>query len=351
METDARSLSSWPDRELVVAFKGGVPEAYDEMYRRYSDRISHVCRKMLASPEDAREATQETFLKAYQALPRFNGEYKLGAWLARIASNVCVDHIRRETRTARVTPLTEQHEGLHHDIGPEDVVVRDLPALHTLDQIQPLHARALRLRNFHGLSHKEIAAQLGMSPMQVKALLHRARTSFKRAWENASGWVLAPIAGVRSFLHDGSKDASLGAHLPLWTQTATPLLAEKVAASAIVVAIAFSGAPSSTVAPPRSDVDTASPQELALGDHPVVIRPGASAQPAKSEANKSLVAKVGLVIEKVKKAADEPRRDDKKNDGAGDDGDDTIDPSDPNRASGQVVKTVTKTAEDTLPDH
>jgi hypothetical protein len=163
--------------------------------------------------------------------------------------------------------------------------------------------------------------------------------------------VLAPIAGVRSFLHDGSKDASLGAHLPLWTQTATPLLAERVAASAIVVAIAFSGAPSATVTPPRAGVGSASPQGLALGNRPVVIRPDAGAQLTKPDEKKSLVAQAGLLIEKVKKAADEPRSDDKKNDGAGDDGDDTIDPSDPNRASGQVVKTVTKTAEDTLPDH
>lgn len=350
MENLGTSLSTWPDRELVVAFKGGVPEAYDEMYRRYSDRISHVCRKMLVSPEDAREATQETFLKAYQALPRFNGEYRLGAWLARIATNVCVDHIRRQGRTARITPLTEQHEALHQEVGPEDIVVRDFPALHTLEQIQPLHARALRLRNFQGLSHKEIAEQLGLSPMQVKALLHRARSSFKRAWENASGWVLAPIASVRSFIHDGSKDAGIGAHLPLWTQTATPLLAERVAASAIVVAIAFGGAPS-TASPP-STVDSVSPQQLALGDHPLVIdSDAATVAPAKDpRARGSLVADLGLLIEEVKKSAEESPREQKKGDDDEGNGGD-IDPTNPGHASSQVVKTVTRTADEVLPDN
>ena len=349
MERWGNTLETWPDRELVVAFKGGVPEAYDEMYRRYSDRVSHECRKMLASPEDAREATQETFLKAYQALPRFNGEYKLGAWLARIASNVCVDHIRRETRTANVTPLTEQHEGLNHDIGPEDLVVRDLPALQTLDEIQPLHARALKLRNLQGMSHKEIAEQLGMTPMQVKALLHRARTSFKKAWENASGWVFAPVLSFRAFFNDGSKDAGFGAHLPMWTQTATPLLAERVAASAIVVAIAFSGAPSATPVAP-SPAESVSPDALAQGDE-ATIRATATTPADRSDAAKkrTLVAELDSLLGKVKKTADEQRNKDKEEDDDGN-GDDGIDPGDPNRASGQIVKTVTKKAEDVLPD-
>ena len=351
MENLGTSLSTWPDRDLVVAFKGGVPEAYDEMYRRYSDRISHVCRKMLVSPEDAREATQETFLKAYQALPRFNGEYRLGAWLARIATNVCVDQIRRQGRTARITPLTEQHEALNQEVGPEDIVVRDFPALHTLEQIQPLHARALRLRNFQGLSHKEIAEQLGLSPMQVKALLHRARSSFKRAWDNASGWVLAPVVGMRSFINHGPKDAGIGAHLPLWTQTATPLLAERVAASAIVVAIAFGGAPSAATTPPAT-FDSVSPQELALGDRPLVIQSDAAyAAPAKEpRAESSLVADVGSLIEEVKESAEEPRRKQKK-DGGGGDGGGGIDPTNPGHASSQVVRTVARTADEVLPDN
>lgn len=351
MENRDTTLSSWPDRDLVVAFKGGVPEAYDEMYRRYSDRISHVCRKMLASPEDAREATQETFLKAFQGLPRFNGEYRLGAWLARIATNVCVDHIRRQTRTAQVTPLTEQHEGLHHDIGPEEVIVRDFPALRALDEIQPLHARALRLRNFHGLSHKEIAGQLGMSPMQVKALLHRARGSFKRAWGNASGWVFAPIASFRALVHNGAKDAGFGAQLPLWAQSTTPFFAEKVAASAIAVAIAFGGVPSSTTEAPAIGVDSV-PQEFALGDEPLRI-PSKTTAPAAAKADtedKTVIAEVTTLIEEVKKTADESEAKDKDDgDDDGDDGDQL--PADPNRASGQAVKTVTKTAEKILGDH
>lgn len=350
-------LQDWPDRDLVVAYKGGVPEAYDEMYRRYNARIQGVCRRMLGNPEDAREATQETFLKAYQALPRFNGQYKLGAWLSRIASNVCVDHIRRRTRSAVMTPLDENHETTDFELGPEDVVVRDVPALSTLETIQPLHARALKLRNLEGFSHKEIADQLGMSPMQVKALLHRARVSFKRAWDNASGWALAPIVGIRSLMHHGSKDASnISAQLPAWTQTATPILAERFAASAMVVVVALSG---STAASSSTDIQnySVSPAQVAsapfAGAERETALPEEAAASSESAGKSTLVAEVETLLEEVRDTA-EPKDDEKKESDKGDnDGDGDIGPGSADRASQEVVRKVynaAKDVEDTLPN-
>src|SRR3712207_9131441 len=61
------------DRDLVLAFKAGSRAAYDEMYERYRSRVYGVCRRILRDPQDAEEAAQETFLRAYQALHRFNG--------------------------------------------------------------------------------------------------------------------------------------------------------------------------------------------------------------------------------------------------------------------------------------
>lgn len=353
MDVQGRWLQEWPDRDLVVAYKGGVPEAYDEMYRRYSGRIHSVCRRMLGNTEDAREATQETFLKAYQALPRFNGEYKLGAWLSRIATNVCVDHIRKRARGAVLTPLNETHESTEVDLGPEDVVVRDIPALRTLEDIQPLHARALELRNLEGMSHVEIADQLHMSPMQVKALLHRARVSFKRAWGNASGWALAPIAGLRSLLHHGSKDASgISTQLPLWTQAAGPLIADRVAASAMVVVVALSGggAATSVVAQPdpRTPVTSA---RFAGAERATAMAPVAQPRGA-SEKKGALVADVSDLLETVKQTAERHTEDkhqsrdkDKKDEGG-------VGPGSASHASQKLVKEVNDRADeiqDSLP--
>jgi RNA polymerase sigma-70 factor (ECF subfamily) len=190
---DRPSLS---DRDLVVAFKQGDGRAYDEIYRRHSPKIRVVCSRRLGHAHDAEEALQETFLRAYQALPRFNGQYKLGAWLNRIAINVCIDELRHRTKAEIVQDL--QETALASELGPEEIVSSSRPeVIEALGELKPLHAWALRLRAVDGLSHEELAGRLQMSPSQVKALLHRARLSFKRVLRGASGWVLAPFAALR----------------------------------------------------------------------------------------------------------------------------------------------------------
>lgn len=336
----------WPDRDLVVAFQAGRRWAYDEMYRRYGGRVQSTCRRMLSNVEDAHEATQETFLKAYQALPRFNGNYQLGAWLARIATNVCFDHLRSRSRSAYLVPLPRAHEAHDVDPGPDEVIAVDGRAMSTLDDIQPLHARALTLRAIEGLSHKEMADRLAMTPTQVKALLHRARASFKRAWENASGWIAAPLFKFRSLLWGGDKGGPAGAQAVALTSESAPFLAHKMAASAIVVAAAISGvateppAPVTTQPAPFAFVDT-SPSEAEPGV------PGA----ARSHASESdVVAEIGdtegIVDELTRAVKAETKKKTQEQEENNDNGDDEIDPSRPNRASKAVVKEVKDTVED-----
>ncbi|HEY7875511.1 MAG TPA: RNA polymerase sigma factor [Actinomycetota bacterium] len=234
------------DRELVIAFKAGEPGAYEEMYRRYSGRVGNVCRRMLANRDDAQEAVQETFLKAYIALPEFNGNYRLGAWLGRIASNVCVDLLRARARSANVVPLHPDTSALAVESSPEQVVVGDGPEVdRPMADIQPLHARALMMRGVEGLSHREIAGKLSMSPAQVKALLHRARRSFKRSWDEAKGWAIAPVLVVRNVARQMRDATQAGSQLAGASATVGPMLAERVAASAMIVAV-LSGMPAAS---------------------------------------------------------------------------------------------------------
>jgi len=237
------------DRDLVVAFKRGDREAYDEMYARYHPRVYGVCSRILRNPQDAEEASQETFLRAYQALHRFNGRYQLGAWLARIAANTSVDQLRSRARTP-VVALPDTQEPLSSDAGPETLVVGEYPRLTAaIEEVKPLHAQALALRALEGMSHQEIADRLAMSPAQVKALLHRARTSLRRAWNHAEGWLLAPALSIRSLVGDRSE----GQAPPLLSAggTLSPLLAERVAATALAVAVALGGFPTTA---PRTQV-------------------------------------------------------------------------------------------------
>ncbi|HEV2756413.1 MAG TPA: sigma-70 family RNA polymerase sigma factor [Actinomycetota bacterium] len=263
------------DRDLVVAFQEGRIGAYDEIYRLYSARVRRVCARMLKNPQDVDEATQETFLKAYQALGRFNGQYQLGAWLSRIASNVCLDLIRSRSRSAGQVALSDEHEGAGTERGPEDIVVGENPRIHeAISGIQPLHAQALKLRALGGLSHREMAGELHMTPAQVKALLHRARSSFRRAWDQAEGWALAPVVAIRGFFSNKSGAASeASSNFVSLTPSFSPFLAERVAASAVIVAVALTGAPTAPEAP--ADAPRRTPS-IAAGTAPREARPPAA---------------------------------------------------------------------------
>lgn len=251
MEHRGEAPAARSDKDLVLAFKEGERAAYDEMYARYRPRVYGVCSRILHNSQDAEEAAQETFLRAYQALHRFNGRYQLGAWLARIATNASVDQLRSKSRSP-VVGLPNEEDPLCVDAGPEQIVVGDYPRLtEAIGDVKPLHARALAMRSVEGLSHQEIAQRLEMTPNQVKALLHRARSSLRKAWDRAESWALAPVLTMRSLVDERSSTQTSS---PLVGAGAmfTPLLAEKMAAAALVVAVALSGIPDlGSVSTPR----------------------------------------------------------------------------------------------------
>jgi RNA polymerase sigma factor (sigma-70 family) len=177
------------DRMLVLDFQAGNEEAFSEIHRRYCGLARHVCQRILRNAEDADEATQESMLRVYQGLYRFNGRYALQPWVARIATNVSLDVTRARARRPRESDRTisELHEELHEPSqDPLELVERILDRERineVLDLIPEHHRDALVLRELEGRSHKEIGEALGVTPSQAKALIHRAKGSFRRAWD------------------------------------------------------------------------------------------------------------------------------------------------------------------------
>jgi RNA polymerase sigma-70 factor (ECF subfamily) len=177
------------DKEMALAFQRGEKGAYQVIYDEYEERVRRVCRRMLGKPEDAQEAAQEAFLRVYVALGKFNGRYQLGAWITRIATNVCLDQIRaRSRRPVEATPVEDlelEFAAAGFDSDPETVTVRAAESRRVrkvLLGLPPLHRAAIVLRDFEGLSYAEVAVALGMTECQVKALIHRARKGFRRSW-------------------------------------------------------------------------------------------------------------------------------------------------------------------------
>jgi RNA polymerase sigma-70 factor (ECF subfamily) len=264
-----RTLASLPDRELVLAFQAGDDDAFEHLYQRHRARVTAICHKMLGNRSDAEEAAQETFLKAFEALPRFNGRFQVGAWLARIATNVCIDHLRRRGR-AHLVALPADGDELRVEEGPESAIAgRDPRVRRAIREIQPSHARALMMRNLEGLSHREIGERMAMGPAQVKALLHRARRSLRRVLGKAQGRLVAPLVGLRVAASKGSANAHHSSgHLADQAGGAVSLIGGKVAV--VVVAATLSGLPDGDPGyrpSPAPRVSSATPFEVKRGTH------------------------------------------------------------------------------------
>jgi RNA polymerase sigma-70 factor (ECF subfamily) len=190
------------DPALVKACQRGEPGALDELIRATYADVYALCRRMLADPDEASDATQEVFVRVMRSVLGFRGESAFGTWLHRVTVNVCLTSLRRRSRAraagivAGGTPfaLPGDEQGLVSSTdSPEDQAVtadlaaRSEAALATL----PEDARAVVvLRDLEGLSTKEVAELLGVTETVVKVRLHRAHARLRTmilAAETAEG--------------------------------------------------------------------------------------------------------------------------------------------------------------------
>src|SRR5215217_5429706 len=99
---------SWTDEELVARSMGGDVESFNQLILRWERPIYALAYRVIGREDDARDVCQETFLRAFRALPGFKGQAKFSSWLYRIALNLCRDWMRRERRT----PVSQPPEGV-----------------------------------------------------------------------------------------------------------------------------------------------------------------------------------------------------------------------------------------------
>jgi RNA polymerase sigma-70 factor (ECF subfamily) len=243
LRTLERDYASLDDRMLVLDFQAGHPEAFVEIHHRYGQLARRICARYLRNAQDVDEAFQETMIRVFQGLHRFNGTYALRPWIARIATNVSIDAIRAHDRRPELDDgEIEDHDPADADDGPEAayerLVERDL-VISVLEELPGTHRTALVLRELEGRSHREIGDAMGISSAQAKALIHRAKGSFRRGWLRAvtdrgglAGVALLPlIVTIKAF--DGARrilDRVIG-HAGQVVQAATPDAITSAAAS------------------------------------------------------------------------------------------------------------------------
>ena len=179
---------TWTDEELVARSIGGDSDSFNELMHRWERPIHALAYRQIGREEDARDVCQETFLRAYRALPGFRGQAKFSSWLYRIALNLCRDWVRRERRTPVVQAAEDvdlmelaaargPSESLEDRIARQDLgrTVERAMALLSDDQ-----RTAIILKEYQGLTFQEIADLVGCPLSTVKTRLYQGLTVLRR---------------------------------------------------------------------------------------------------------------------------------------------------------------------------
>ena len=172
------------DIELIRRFEHGSRSAFEELVRKYQDKIFNVCCYMLHDRDNAQDAAQEVFLKAYSRLKDFRRDCALYSWLYRIAVNTCLDQKRKSPDAADSFEPTPSVEDLPTS-GPSPEQLYQSKETGqaiqaALQKLPDILRAAIVLKEIEGLSYEEIADSLDTSIGTVKSRISRAREELRR---------------------------------------------------------------------------------------------------------------------------------------------------------------------------
>lgn len=183
-------MTDLKERELIRKAKQGDMAAFEELLLRHEKIVYNLAFRMMNHSEDAKDISQEVFLKAYRSLANFDERSAFSTWLYRITHNTCIDEMRKRKgkQNYSLEAELENEEGsMQRQIAdegdtPEESMLRSeqkSEILQALDTLSEEHKAAIILRDVKGLSYDEIAEILEVSLGTVKSRISRARNQLK----------------------------------------------------------------------------------------------------------------------------------------------------------------------------
>jgi RNA polymerase sigma-70 factor, ECF subfamily len=184
------------DIELVERVQNGQTQAYAELVSRYQDRVYNTCWRIVGHVEDARDLTQEAFVKAYENIDTFRRQSGFYTWVFRVAVNLALSHRRQKARRRTVSLDVEANKSgtqaaslarraeadadrrSDEPSGGSELQSLLVQALNALDEE---HRAVVVLRDMEGFDYREIGEILGVAVGTVKSRLHRARMALREA--------------------------------------------------------------------------------------------------------------------------------------------------------------------------
>lgn len=182
------------DRILVDRFRAGDQSAFDEMVRRYWDRIYAMVSQLLRNQQDAEEVTQDAFIRAHRGLIHFRGDSSFSTWLYQIATNLARNRYwywwrrKRDKSLSFDAPVSADSDATLADVIPAEVITPEDATVTQefvdrvaagMEQLSEKHREILILRNVQNLAYEEIAEILDISVGTVKSRIARARESLR----------------------------------------------------------------------------------------------------------------------------------------------------------------------------
>lgn len=163
------------------------PEAFSIIVSHFERPVYNLCYRMLGNAEDAEDAAQETFLRAYKSINRYDLDRSFPTWLLSIAAHFCIDQIRKRRypivsiEDLPVPDLPDHNPGLENRLGLKEEQIRVRSLLKCLD---PVDRAAMIMYYWYELSYEEICQALNISVSALKSRLFRARRAMALSWQN-----------------------------------------------------------------------------------------------------------------------------------------------------------------------
>jgi RNA polymerase sigma-70 factor (ECF subfamily) len=181
---------NYVETRLAKLSRGGDRRAFAELVELYKDKIYHLGYRMLNQKQEAEDVVQETFLRVYTNLEKYDENQKFSTWIYRIATNLCIDRLRKRKPSYSIDAEMTDGEGTDwhamlasNDAGPDEELILSETQLNIREAIQTLpdkYKTVVILRYLHDMSLQEISDVLEMPVTTVKTRVHRGREFLRK---------------------------------------------------------------------------------------------------------------------------------------------------------------------------
>lgn len=194
------------EQELVLRAKTGDQDAFAQLMQSSQDRVYTLCLRMTGNQEDALDLSQEAFLNAWRGLSSFQGNSSFSTWVYRLASNACIDFLRRRKRQQQAESpisLDDEEAPCPEPADPRGTPEEELERQELrravergLQALPDHHRQILIMRELSGLSYQEISAVLGLDLGTVKSRIARARLALQKIFLEDGNFSKVPASNI-----------------------------------------------------------------------------------------------------------------------------------------------------------